>query len=76
MHPGNTAGSTGKLFVAFKSEGEPQEILNQPRREWTPKTIVDPEAIAKELEKVRKEGLAVDLEERSLGVPAGPAAPV
>ena len=73
--PGDTAAATGKLFVAFKSDRDRQEILKQPRREWTPKTIVDPEAIVKELEKVRKDGLAVDLEERFLGT-CGASAPV
>jgi DNA-binding IclR family transcriptional regulator len=73
--PGDTAGASGKLFIALKSERDRREILKQPRREWTPKTIVDPEAIVKELEKVRKDGLAVDLEERILGT-CGASAPV
>ena len=38
--PGDTAAATGKLLVAFKSDREQQEILKQPRREWTPKTIL------------------------------------
>lgn len=71
--PGDTASSAARLFVAFKPERERQKILSQPREQWTPKTTVDPEVIAKDLEEVRRDGLALDLEERFLGTCAASA---
>ncbi len=72
---GDTANAHGKVFAAFKSEAEKVEILAQPRTRTTPHTITDSVALSAELEHVKREGIAFDLEERNLGTCAV-AAPV
>jgi IclR family KDG regulon transcriptional repressor len=72
---GDTANANGKVFAAFKSPTEREEMLAQPRPQVTSNTITDPEALARELDAVAKEGVAFDLEERNLGTCAV-AAPV
>ncbi len=72
---GDTANAHGKVFAAFKSEGEKAEILALPRAQTTPHTITDPATLAAELERVEREGIAFDLEERNTGTCAV-AAPV
>ncbi len=64
---GDTANAHGKTFAASKSDVEREGIVNQPHARLTPKTITDPGELARELEKVRNEGVAFDLEERNLG---------
>jgi DNA-binding IclR family transcriptional regulator len=65
---GDIANSNGKIFAAFKSEGDRQNIASSPHQPLTPHTIVDREALLAEFERVRREGIAYDIEERSLGV--------
>lgn len=72
---GDTANANGKVFAAYKTGAERDEILARPRPQLTPNTIVDPEALAHELDRVAAEGVAYDLEERNLGTCAV-AAPV
>lgn len=72
---GDTANAHGKVFAAFKSDAEKAEILALPRVQTTPHTITDPQALAQQLQRVAREGIAFDLEERNLGTCAV-AAPV
>jgi DNA-binding IclR family transcriptional regulator len=72
---GDTANAHGKVFAAFKPEEERRRILALPRAQITPQTITDPEDLAAELDRVRREGIALDLEERNIGTSAV-AAPV
>ena len=72
---GDTANANGKIFAAFKSPEEIEEILAQEHPQLTPNTITDPEALARELQTVAAEGVAYDLEERNVGTCAV-AAPV
>lgn len=72
---GDTASANGKVFAAFKSEAERAEILAQEHPQLTPNTITDPEELVRELDRVRRHGVAFDLEERNLGTCAV-AAPV
>ncbi len=72
---GDTANANGKIFAAFKSPEEREAILARPRPQETPHTITDPDVLARELDRVAKEGVAFDLEERNLGTCAV-AAPV
>ncbi len=72
---GDTANANGKVFAAFKPAAERAEILAQPRPRATPNTITDPDALAAELERVVREGVAFDIEERNIGTCAV-AAPV
>jgi len=65
---GDLANSSGKIFCAYKSSEERKRILASPHPRWTRFTITDPEVLASELEQVRRDGVAFDLEERYLGI--------
>jgi len=72
---GDTASANGKIFAAFKTEAERDEILASEHPQLTPHTITDPKALAEELERVAREEVAFDIEERNVGTCAI-AAPV
>lgn len=72
---GDTASANGKIFAAYKTGAERAEILAMPHPQLTPNTIVDPQALARELDRVVEEGVAFDIEERNVGTCAV-AAPV
>jgi IclR family transcriptional regulator, KDG regulon repressor len=72
---GDTASANGKIFAAFKNGAERAELLARPHPQLTPNTIVDAQALAKELDQVKADGVAFDIEERNLGTCAV-AAPV
>jgi IclR family acetate operon transcriptional repressor len=65
------ATSAGKVMLAFAGRPLPAP----PLRAFTRRTITDPEALAREVEGVRREGYAEALEEREEGLSAV-AAPV
>jgi IclR family acetate operon transcriptional repressor len=65
------ASAAGKVLLAFGDVPLPRGRLTR----YTPRTIVDPEALALEIERVRDEGVAVAVEERETGLSAI-AAPV
>ncbi|MCJ7511548.1 MAG: IclR family transcriptional regulator [Anaerolineales bacterium] len=58
----------GKAILAFLPEEQRAEILSQPFKARTPKTITHPPAMAKELESIRSKGFAIDDEENEVGV--------
>lgn len=64
---GDTANANGKIFAAFKSKQERAELLALPRTRLTPSTITEPDELETELERVRREGIAYDNEERNPG---------
>lgn len=70
---GRTAPSyctgSGKVLLAGL-DGDPVAILetNGVLRRYTPNTVYEPDALRSELETIRKEGYALDLEEHELGV--------
>lgn len=64
---GDTSSANGKIFAAFKSEPERAAILASPHPKLTPNTITDPEELAAVLDKVAREDVGFDLEERGLG---------
>jgi IclR family KDG regulon transcriptional repressor len=72
---GDTASANGKIFAAFKSPTQMEAILARSHQQLTPNTITEPERLARELDRVAKEGVAFDLEERNIGTCAV-AAPV
>ncbi|OFW60732.1 MAG: hypothetical protein A2133_03775 [Actinobacteria bacterium RBG_16_64_13] len=72
---GDTASANGKIFAAFKTGAERAEILASSHPQLTLHTITDPQALARELDRVVKEGVAFDIEERNVGTCAV-AAPV
>jgi IclR family KDG regulon transcriptional repressor len=72
---GDTANANGKIFAAFKPPAERGAVLAHPHHQLTPNTVTDPAALSLELDRVVKEGVAFDLEERNIGTCAV-AAPV
>jgi IclR family acetate operon transcriptional repressor len=63
------ARASGKVFLAFAPPLARERYLNDhPLEPLTPRTIVDPEVFARELEDVAKHGYAIDREEFTLGV--------
>jgi DNA-binding IclR family transcriptional regulator len=66
---GDTASANGKVFAAFKTGAERDEILAAPHPQLTLHTIYRPEALAEELDRVANEEVAFDIEERNI-VPA------
>lgn len=64
------ATAAGKAMLAF--DGRPPRL---PLRRYAPRTIVDPQALAAELERIRRRGFAEAYEERERGLNAI-AAPV
>jgi DNA-binding IclR family transcriptional regulator len=72
---GDTASANGKVFAAFKAGAEREAILASAHPQLTPNTITDPAALAEELDKVARSGVAFDMEERNIGTCAV-AAPV
>jgi IclR family KDG regulon transcriptional repressor len=67
-----SAGSFGKVFLAWQPEAEVDKLLAEhPLTAYTPASIMDPVAYKKELVKVRQQGYAIDdQEEYLLGVKA------
>jgi DNA-binding IclR family transcriptional regulator len=61
------ATSTGKALLAFLPEEERQEFLRSPLRKLTPKTLCDPEALRRELRRIRSRGYATMREELENG---------
>ena len=70
-----TASSNGKIFAAFKSKLERERIIREMPAHATPASIKDPEELARELDQVRLDGVAYDIEERYVGT-CSVAAPV
>jgi len=70
------AGATGKLFLSrMDTENLHKYLDSNPLRKFTSNTIIDPEQYIRELDKVRKDGIAYDDEEYISGVRAV-AAPI
>jgi IclR family KDG regulon transcriptional repressor len=65
------ASSAGKVMLAFGKVPLPRGRLTA----FTPKTIVDPRALAEEIERVRARGYAEAIDEREVGLSAV-AAPI
>ena len=72
---GDTANAHGKMYAASVPDADRERLLAAPHERLTPKTITDPEELAAELQRVRDEGVAFDIEERNLGTCAV-AAPI
>jgi len=61
------ATSTGKVLLAHLSDAQLSEWLKGPLAAPTPRAIVDPAALRRELARVRERGVAVSLEELEPG---------
>ncbi|WP_428769124.1 IclR family transcriptional regulator [Treponema sp. HNW] len=60
--------SLGKAMLAFMPENDVQRILKLPRPRFTEYTITDKESLQTELERIRKNGYALDNEEHEIGI--------
>jgi len=67
--------ASGKLFLAYLTEPDLGEILDQPLTKFTENTIISLNELRKQLDIIRNQGYAVDYEEYELGVCAV-AAPI
>jgi len=65
---GDIATVHGKIFAAFKTPAEREVILAKPRSRPTPKTVTDLDQIRAELEQVKKDGVAYDMEGAYMGL--------
>jgi DNA-binding IclR family transcriptional regulator len=59
---GDLASVHGKIFTAFAPPERRAAVLAQKRRRHTPRTVTDPEALERELERVAEENVAYDEE--------------
>ena len=87
LHPGSRVpvhcSASGKIFLSQMSAAQRRRLLsNAPLETYTAKTLTDPEALEKEVQRVRKDGYAIDHEEFLPGllciatlVPSGDDAP-
>ena len=61
-------GASGKVLLAYLPEKIRHSIISgRPLEKYTSKTITDPEELEADLEKIRRDGYAVSLEEREKG---------
>jgi DNA-binding IclR family transcriptional regulator len=67
--------SNGKVLLAWLPQKDRTRILRRALQRYTPRTIVDPKLLAKQLERVREDGYAFTLGELEVGLNAV-AAPV
>lgn len=68
------ATSNGKILLAHEPAEKQRQILSRTLRRFTPRTMTDPKAVARELAKVREQGYAIsfgELEEHlvAIGLP-------
>lgn len=62
------ASGIGKVLLAHGAEDRTARLLAQPLSGFTPRTITDPARLAAELDRIRRQGFAVDQEERTEGM--------
>lgn len=60
--------ANGKALLATLSPDALNKTLSQPLKKFTDKTITDPGKIAREVQRVRRSGLAFDIEEHTEGI--------
>lgn len=58
----------GKVFLAYMSHDERQQVLSKPSVKFTDNTIIDRAALEANLEEVRRNGFAVDNMEHEFGI--------
>lgn len=62
-----TCTAVGKALLGAESSDVREHILAQPLRRYTPNSITDPKRLARELDSVRRTGVAVEREEAAVG---------
>jgi DNA-binding IclR family transcriptional regulator len=69
------SSATGKLLLAYLKDKEVDKLLNKKLEKYTENTITDPKKLKEELDKIKKQGFALDKEEAEVGLNCA-AAPV
>ncbi|MFI6817541.1 IclR family transcriptional regulator [Nonomuraea sp. NPDC050328] len=69
------AGGSSKAFLAFLTDAEIADYLEQPLTRLTPSTVTDPDRLRTELALIRRRGYAMSISERQSGA-ASVAAPI
>jgi DNA-binding IclR family transcriptional regulator len=69
------AVSSGQVLLAFRPPGAIERYLERPLERFTPRTVVDPDALRERLRAIRRDGYAWVLEEFDEGI-ASVAAPI
>ncbi|HWO67853.1 MAG TPA: IclR family transcriptional regulator [Umezawaea sp.] len=64
------ATSSGKVLLAFMPPEERKRLLGQPLDRYTPRTVVEPDELSVELDRVAVDGFAACYEELELGLHA------
>lgn len=59
--------AVGKALLAFSTEDTRAAVLSRPLRRITPRSVVDPDRLRRELSEIRATGLAFESEEATLG---------
>jgi DNA-binding IclR family transcriptional regulator len=67
--------ATGKVFLAFSTPEEIEEVLSRDLKCYTPNTVCDPALLREEFRLIRERGFSVSMEQFELGI-AAVAAPV
>ena len=60
----------GKAILAFSPKEQVEKVISKKLERYTEDTVTDPNVLRKQLEKVREQGFAFDLEENQKGVNA------
>lgn len=60
-------GASGKVLLAYLPERTRKLLYKKPLEKFTPRTITDPAELEADLEKIRRDGYSVSLEEREAG---------
>ncbi|QRP47276.1 IclR family transcriptional regulator [Amycolatopsis sp. FDAARGOS 1241] len=64
------ATSSGKVLLAAMGEGDRKRLLGHGLEQYTPRTMVDPQELESEVERVAEDGYAACFEELELGMHA------
>lgn len=62
-----TCTAVGKALLAPEDPAVREEVLARPLRRYTPLSITDPKILARELDSIRRTGIAIEREEAALG---------
>lgn len=62
-----TCTAVGKALLAPEDPKVRDEVLARPLRRYTPRSITDPKVLARELDSIRRTGIAIEREEAAMG---------
>lgn len=62
-----TCTAVGKALLSPESPAVQHEVLSRPLRRYTPHSITDAKTLARELDAIRRTGIAIEREEAALG---------